>query len=126
MGIETSGHYILREHNYIDSGLAPAALALAALVADSRPLSVVRADLDPYAHDLADLRVDDPEKKIDIVRKRHHAAILDELDGITVEYPDWWFNVRMSNTEPILRITIEAEKREVMARRLKELLALIG
>jgi len=126
MGIETSGHYILREYHMLDSGLAPAALALAALAAETRPLSVIRAGLDPYAHDRVDLLVEHPEDKIERVRVRYRDAILDELDGTTVEYPDWWFNIRMSKSEPYLRITIEAKKRDDMERHFKELLALIG
>ncbi len=125
MGIETSGHYILREYNQLDSGLAPAMVALAALAAESRPLSKLREDLDPYAHDHQDLRVVDPMVTMELIRTKYRDAILDELDGVTVEYPDWWCNVRRSNTEPLLRVTIEAKKREVMEQHFKELLALI-
>lgn len=126
MGIETSGHYILRDYNQLDSGLAPAALALAALAAETRPLSIIREGLDPYAHDRADLLVDYPEQKMERVRERYREAILDELDGTTVEFPDWWFNIRMSKSEPYLRVTIEAKQRDVMERNLREILALIG
>lgn len=126
MGIETSGHYILRDYNQLDSALLPAALALAARAADERPLSVIREGLDPYAHDRADLLVDHPEERMERVRQHYHEAILDELDGTTVEYPDWWFNIRMSKSEPYLRVTIEAKRCDVMERHLHEILALIG
>lgn len=125
MGIETAGHYILREYNYIDSGLLPAAFALRLIAESDRPLSELRAGLDLYAHDSIDLTVADPARSSAAIRTVHGAALVDELDGITVEYPDWWFNVRMSKTEPILRVTVESHDPAQLERRIQELRTLV-
>ncbi len=53
------------------------------------------------------------------------AQNVDHLDGLTIEYPDWWFNVRPSNTEPLLRLNVEANTRELMEQKRDELLAFI-
>ena len=125
MGIETSGHYILREYNYVDSGLLPAAFALRALSSDGRPLSKIREGLDPYAHDRVELRIDDSSRALETIRRRFSDGICDELDGVTVEYPDWWFNVRPSRSEPYLRLTIESKRRDDMERRRDGLVRII-
>ncbi|MFH0828883.1 MAG: phosphomannomutase/phosphoglucomutase [Candidatus Kerfeldbacteria bacterium] len=125
MGIETSGHYIQRKYNCIDSGLLPAAFALRAIATDGRPLSKIREGLDPYAHDRVELHIEDHSKALDTIRQRFSDGIRDELDGITVEYPDWWFNVRPSRSEPYLRLTVEAKHRDDMERHRDELVRII-
>ena len=67
----------------------------------------------------------DPEAVIRRLRERHRDGRLSELDGVTVEYADWWFNVRKSNTEPLVRLNVEARTPDEMARRRDELLNLI-
>lgn len=125
LGIETSGHYIIPKLNYIDSGLVPMAYALKEIADRGIPLSKLAAELDPYAHEFIDLACDDLKGAVRRIREAHATAILDELDGITAEYPDWWFNVRMSNTEPLFRITVEARDRTTMVRQRDALLALV-
>ena len=66
------------------------------------------------------------KNKIALLAERYADARIDYLDGITVSYPDWWANVRPSNTEPYLRLVLEAKTAEELARRRAELTALLG
>ncbi len=125
IGIETSGHYIIPKLNFIDSGLVPMAYALKEISDRGMPLSKLAVELDPYSHEFIDMPCDDVEAAVRRIRGTHGSAILDEIDGITVEYRDWWFNVRMSNTEPLLRVTVEAKDRATMERQRDALLALV-
>ena len=64
--------------------------------------------------------------KLQKIRDHYKANILDEMDGITVEFPDYWINVRASNTEPLLRITVEAADDEELKKRQEEVLRVIN
>jgi phosphomannomutase len=59
------------------------------------------------------------------LKEKYKDGTLSELDGIKVSYPDWWFNVRSSNTEPLLRLNLEAKTKEMMEEKKKEILAII-
>jgi phosphomannomutase len=69
--------------------------------------------------------VDDVQGRMDAVAKHFSDGKVDHLDGITVEYPDWWFNVRPSNTEPLLRLNVEAKTEQEMEQHRDEVLAII-
>jgi len=70
-------------------------------------------------------RVNDPAAKIKLIAERYSDGQLDYLDGLTVTYPDFWFNVRPSNTEPLLRFSLEAKTPEIMAVKRDEVLQLL-
>jgi phosphomannomutase len=63
---------------------------------------------------------------LDRLRKHYQDGSQDELDGLTVSYGDWWFNLRVSNTEPVVRLNVEAKEQAVLEHRLTELTQLIG
>ena len=69
--------------------------------------------------------VNQPASVLEAIRKRYADGKLIELDGVTVEYADWWFNVRCSNTEPLVRLNLEARNATLMDRKRDELLKLI-
>ncbi len=69
--------------------------------------------------------VADADAKVRAIQDHFKDATIDHLDGVTVEYPDWWLNVRKSNTEPLLRLNVEGDTRELMERHRDEALALI-
>lgn len=125
MGIETSGHYIQRDLNCLDSGIVPMVLALNAIAGQDKPLSKLSAGLDPYFHEFLDLKHDDVQGALKRVRSAFANAQQDELDGLTVSYPTWWCNARPSNTEPLLRLTIEAKTADELARRRVEILKIV-
>ncbi len=125
---EHSGHYYFRDNFRADSGIIAAVVVLEALCREKVPLSQFRRPFERYA-DSGELntRVADPVAVIDSV-ERHYAArgcSVDHLDGLTVDFGDWWFNLRPSNTEPLLRLNVEAADPGRCATRVDEVKALI-
>ena len=70
--------------------------------------------------------VEDKDAMIARLKAQYASGEIDELDGVTVGFKDWWFNVRKSNTEPLLRLNLEADTPDLLARRKAELLAILG
>ncbi|HEX6399361.1 MAG TPA: phosphomannomutase/phosphoglucomutase, partial [Actinomycetota bacterium] len=125
-GGEHSGHYYFRDNYGADSGLIAAVIALGELSTSDRPLSEL---LRPYARYPAsgeiNTTVDDPATTIERVADRFGDGRQDRLDGLTVEFDEWWCNVRASNTEPLLRLNVEAASRELLVAKTEEVLAVI-
>jgi phosphomannomutase len=127
-GCEHSGHYYFRDNYRADSGLIAAVVALDALSRAGRPLSEVLAPYRRYAGSgEINRRVDgDPRQVIEAVAARYPAEAVDFADGLTVEGGDWWFNLRPSNTEPLLRLNVEAATEAEMARVRDDVLEAVG
>jgi phosphomannomutase len=129
-GGEHSAHYYFRDNYRADSGLIAAMHVLELLCAASEPMSVLRAPYDRYA-DSGEIntQVSDPAAVIDAVAgafaASHPDAHQDRLDGLTVDLGAWWFNLRPSNTEPLLRLNLEARTRDECDAHTSELLHLI-
>ena len=125
-GGEHSGHYYFRKNYRADSGLIAAVVAMGELSSAGEPLSHVLAPFRKY-FDSGEInsRVDDPKAKVEHIATTLMDGRQDRLDGLTVEYPDWWFNVRPSNTEPLLRLNVEATTAELLARKTAMMLDLI-
>ena len=125
-GGEHSGHYYFRNNYRADSGLIAAVVAMGELSSAGEPLSDVLAPFRKY-FDSGEInsRVDDPKAKVEQIAAALADGRQDRLDGLTVEYPDWWFNVRPSNTEPLLRLNVEATTAELLARKTAMMLDLI-
>ena len=125
-GGEHSGHYYFRKNYRADSGLIAAVVAMGELSSAGEPLSHVLAPFRKYS-DSGEInsRVDDPKAKVEHIATALVDGRQDRLDGLTVEYPDWWFNVRPSNTEPLLRLNVEATTAELLARKTAMVLDLI-
>jgi len=125
-GGEHSGHYYFRDNYGADSGLIAAVIALGELSAASDALSELLAQYRRYVSSgEINSRVDDPEAKVEQVARALPGGRQDRLDGLTVEFDDWWCNVRPSNTEPLLRLNVEARTDEVLEAETAEVLALI-
>jgi phosphomannomutase len=92
-----------------------------------KPLSEMLAPLRRYA-DSGEInsRVEDKEAVIERIADAYRDGRQDRMDGLTVEYDDWWFNVRPSNTEPLLRLNVEAATEELLKEKTAEVLALIN
>ena len=124
---ELSGHYYFKDNFYAESS-ALAILSLANIVSKSdRPLSELIAPLRKYfaSGEINSKVTRDPKAILDELRTAYADGHLFELDGVSVEYADWWFNVRCSNTEPLVRLNLEARNAELMAEKRDEILALI-
>ena len=126
-GGEHSGHFYFAEFYNADSGMLAALHCLAALGSQDRPLSELLAEYDRYAASgEINSTVADQAGRVAAVKQAYADLEQDELDGLTVSSPQgWWFNVRASNTEPLLRLNVEAPDDAAMIRVRDEVLALI-
>ena len=129
-GGEVTGHYYFRDNFYADNGFIPALLVLELMSVRGQTL---RELLAPFREryfvsgeiDTALGGRDRAAERMDLLAARYADGGVHRLDGVSVEYPTWHFNVRASNTEPLLRLNLEAATREEMERRRDEVLALI-
>src|SRR5690606_21251307 len=129
-GGEHSAHYYFRDFWRADTGMLAALHVLAALGEQDRPLSELAAQYQRYAGSgEINSRVDDQVARMMAVKEafaKRPGVRIDELDGLTVELPDGsWFNVRPSNTEPLLRLNAEAADADAVAALADEVLAII-
>jgi phosphomannomutase len=127
-GGEVSGHYYFRDFYCADSGTIPALLVLELLARTARPMSELLAPYHKryFISGEINSEVSDPVAKMEEIAARYSDARQERLDGISIDYPNWHFNVRPSNTEPLLRLCLESLlSPEDMVRRRDEVLALI-
>ena len=125
---EVSGHYYFRDFSQADSGVVPFLLMLELVSRRGMPLSEI---LRPYRERYfitgeINTRVDDVAVKLQELKERYRGeGTISHLDGISVDAEDWHLNVRPSNTEPLLRLNLEARSQELMERKRDEVLDLI-
>jgi phosphomannomutase len=128
-GGEHSGHYYFRDFWFADSGMLAAMNVLAALGGQDRPLSELLGEFTRYAASgEVNSTVDDQDAALANVRSAFEGrpgVTIDELDGLTVGHDDWWFNLRASNTEPLLRLNAEANDDETMTSVRDEVLEIV-
>ena len=127
-GGEHSGHFYFRDNWYADSGIIAALTVLQLVSEQGRPVSEILAPLDTrYRSGELNTRVTDAKSIIASVEAKYVAegGAVDHLDGTTINFPTWWFSLRSSNTEPLLRLNVEADDRETLAAKTAELLAQI-
>jgi phosphomannomutase len=126
-GGELAGHYYFRDHSYADCPMLAMAEVLNLLRSSGKPLSELIRPLQRYAKSPEiNFEVEDKQGKMDELARRFSDAQIDYLDGITFSYPDWWANVRPSNTEPYLRLVLEAGTPAELQKREAELIAILG
>jgi phosphomannomutase len=125
-GGEHSGHYYFRDNYRADSGLIAAVVVLQQLSRADVPLSQV---LEPFRRYRAsgeiNSTVGDQVGKVEEVADAFAEGRQDRTDGLTVEFDDWWFNVRPSNTEPLVRLNVEARTEELLKAKTEEVLQII-
>lgn len=127
-GGEHSGHFYFRDNWYADSGLIAFLIMLELVSVENKPLSEL---LKPLDHGVRsgeiNSTVSDVQGKLHALEEHFskNEQSVDHLDGITLDFGDWWFNVRPSNTEPLLRLNLEANSRELMEQKRDEVLAFI-
>jgi len=127
-GAETSAHYYFRDLWYTDNGMLPFIIMLQILSQDSRPLSEIIADFQSnfFAIEETNFQVNSVPETIERVSTHYSGGKRSEIDGISVEYPDFRFNLRGSNTEPVIRLNIEATSAELARQKLVEIGGLIN
>lgn len=126
-GGELSGHIYFRDYYYADSAAIAFARVLSILSAQDKPLSQLISRYHKYRQSgEVNFEVEDKDGKIRELADRYKSAQVDYLDGITVELGDWWFNVRKSNTEPLLRLNVEAKDQALLDEKFAELKKVLG
>lgn len=127
-GGEHSGHFYFRDNWYADSGLIALLITLELVSVENKPLSELLKPLDQWVRSgEINTPVSDVQGKLQGLQEKFgkDALEINHMDGLTVEYSDWWFNVRPSNTEPLLRLNVEAKTRKLMEEKRDELLKFI-
>ena len=126
-GGELAGHYYFRDNYFADCAVLAVVEILNLLWHTGRPFSEIVAPLARYAKSPeTNFVVEDKLGKMKELEAAYAGGRVDWLDGVTVEFDDWWFNVRASNTEPLLRLVCEARTTEQLSGRMAELVARIG
>ena len=126
-GGEVSGHFYFRDNWYADNGMIPALLVLELLGLEKKRFSQLVATLRERYHISGEInsKVADVPRALARLEEKYRDARIEKMDGINIDYDDWHFNVRGSNTEPLLRLNLEAYTQDAMERRRDEVLALI-
>jgi phosphomannomutase len=127
-GGEHSGHFYFRDNWYADSGMIALLTVLELISEANEPLSRVLAPLDTrFRSGEINSEVSDAAKVVAEIEAIYAAqgGEVDHLDGLTVNFPNWWFNLRSSNTQPLLRLNVEADDPETLNQKTRELLAVI-
>jgi phosphomannomutase len=122
---EHSGHYYFKENYYADSALITILITLQIISQENKKVSEIIKKFDKYpSSGEINFEISDKEKVINEVEKIYgqKAKSTDKIDGLTVWFDDWWFNLRPSNTEPLLRLNIEAKNQELLDLRKKEII----
>lgn len=127
-GGEMSAHYYFRDYFYCDNGLIPFVMMLEFLSTQEKSLSEIMTEMfwnKYFVSGEINSEVSDVKSKIAEAREKYSNGTIDEIDGVSIEFPDWRFNLRGSNTEPVIRLNVEAKSKELMERKRDELLELI-
>jgi phosphomannomutase len=125
-GGETTGHLFFKQNYFVDAALIGAIVLMVALSESGKRFSELVDEYHKYAtmpeHNF---EVNDARAVLDRLSRHYEDGSQDRLDGLTVNYPDWWFNLRVSNTEPVVRLNMEADNDELLQSKLSELKKLI-
>jgi phosphomannomutase len=126
-GGELSGHFYYRDNYYADSGMITLVHILNIVSEAKMPISELIKPLRRYYQSgEINFKADDRQAKMDELAKRYSDGKIDNLDGVTIQYKNWWFNCRPSNTEPLLRLTVEAKSKELLDEKLSEIKNQLG
>jgi len=126
-GGELSGHFYYRDNFWADSGMITLVHVLNIISATDKPMSELIKPIKRYAASGENnFIVEDKKTKMAELTKRYKDAEIDYLDGVTVRYKEWWFNCRPSNTEPLLRLNVEAKTKKLLDEKFSELKKQLG
>jgi phosphomannomutase len=126
-GGELSGHFYYRDNYYTDSALVTLVHVLNIVSEAKKPLSELIKPLRRY-YDSGEInfKIEDKQAKTEELARRYSDGQIDRLDGLTVGHKEWWFNCRPSNTEPLLRLNVEAKSKELLDEKLSEIEQVLG
>ena len=122
LGGELAGHYYFRENYFCDSGMIAAMIVLEVLSKSGKRFSSLLSGIRKYFFSgEINFTVPNGAGVLEKVREEYTSGTFTDLDGIRIDFPDWWFNLRVSNTEPLLRLVVEAATEDGLAARTGEL-----
>lgn len=125
-GGEHSGHFYFRDNWYADSGIIAALTIIELLSVEGVSISEALEPLDHYVRSgEINSEVGDQQSVLRTLESKYADAEIDHLDGLTIGYPTWWCNVRASNTQPLLRLNVEADKTSLLEEKTADLLSII-
>ncbi|HBB36725.1 MAG: Phosphomannomutase [Candidatus Moranbacteria bacterium GW2011_GWC1_45_18] len=123
---ELSGHYYFQENFYSEIGTLVAIMFLNLMAETGEKISELVKDVNRYFHSgEINSEVEDKDAVIAKLKEKYADGKISEMDGVKIEFPDWWLNVRPSNTEPVLRLNLEANTKEMMEAKRDEVLKII-
>jgi len=126
-GGELSGHFYYRDNYFADSGMITLVHMLNIISQSGKPLSEMIAPLKRYfSSGEVNFHVENKDAMMKELARKYSQGQVDDLDGVTVQFKDWWFNVRPSNTEPLLRLNVEAKNADLLKDKFDELKGMLG
>jgi phosphomannomutase len=126
-GGELSGHYFLKKHYYCESPFFVMFKILEKISETGKNISELIKPYQKYFHSgEINFKIKDKEKILKVLEKKYKKGKISKLDGLRIDFKDWWFLVRASNTEPVLRLVLEAKTKEKMEEKVKELKKIIN
>jgi len=126
-GGELSGHFYYRDNFYADSAMITLVHVINIISEANVPISKLISPLQRYSSSgEINFEVENKQSKMDELTRRYNDGQIDHLDGVTIGYKDWWFNSRPSNTEPLLRLNVEAKSKELLDEKLSEITEQLG
>ena len=126
-GGELSGHFYYRDNFYADSGMITLVHIINIISEANVPISELISPLRRYSSSgEMNFIVENKQTKMDELARRYSDGQIDQLDGVTILFKDWWFNCRPSNTEPLLRLNVEAKSKELLDEKLAEITGQLG
>lgn len=119
---EYSGHYFHRDYSYCEVPLFVLGKVLEKISKTGKNLSQLIAPFKKYYYSkIRNLKVKDKQKPLKLLEEKYKKGKISHLDGLRIDFPDWWFNLRPSNTEDLLRLVVEAKTKFLMEKKLKEI-----
>ncbi|MCJ7692427.1 MAG: phosphomannomutase/phosphoglucomutase [Sedimentisphaerales bacterium] len=126
-GGELSGHFYYRDNYCADSGMITLVHMLNIVSEAGIPVSELIKPLRRYySSGEINFKVDDKQVRMDELARKYSDGQLDSLDGVTIRFKNWWFNCRPSNTEPLLRLNVEARSKEILEDKISEIESMLG
>src|SRR3989339_304844 len=125
-GAELSGHYYFKDFFFADGGVFAALMVLKVLAQTNKTLEEEIQDLHTYAKsEEMNFKIENALILIEKLKEKFKDGEQKNIDGLSVDYPDWWFNLRASNTEPLVRLVVEAKNKELLDEKIGEIKAII-
>lgn len=127
-GIEHSAHYYFKRNFFAESGFAALLMILEIISGENKPFSEILKEFEKYyAIEETNITMDDDKKEniLKLLKEKYSDGRIDQTDGLTVKYGDWWFNLRPSNTEPVMRLNLEAANQKLAEEKKEEILKYI-